>query len=234
MRRALILLGLLVSSGAALAGEITCETPVFVSCQTQSDSATAGPLTLDTHCTKEVGSKLCFDEAPLDQCLALDATGSCVPQSEECIDYRNGRCEQLRHVFECTNENGDMAPAILLETRYGPIQEEILDDCADLESNPRCSLARTETLEGAETRTINGNDVFRAWWTRERVFSCRDGLDLQSNCQPLEANPACTLTNETCLARDQGTCTDWQYRYLCGTPQTETGGTCRPVNVCAG
>ncbi|MEL6802098.1 MAG: conjugal transfer protein TraN, partial [Pseudomonadota bacterium] len=32
----------------------------------------------------------------------------------------------------------------------------------------------------------------------------------------------------------QGTCTDWQYRYLCGTPQTETGGTCRPVNVCAG
>ncbi|MEL7087272.1 MAG: hypothetical protein AAGL98_02330, partial [Planctomycetota bacterium] len=37
---------------------------------------------------------------------------------------------------------------------------------------------------------------------------------------------------ETALT--QGTCTDWQYRYLCGTPQTETGGTCRPVNVCAG
>lgn len=218
-------------SGTAVA-EITCDTPLYACLETASSSA--GGIQIAPYCAFEAGTRTCQDDAPVDECTALRASLACTDTAPECVDYRNGACRQWRHTFTCLNENGDMAPASLLATEFGPTQEEIFGDCDALETDAACVLSQTDDIDGAGIRTINGKDFSRSWWSRARHYSCLATRASDTTCGPLESDPTCRLQEETCLTEEGGVCTSRSYHYVCGVNSGELETSCAPVNVCVG
>lgn len=227
----LLLLGIAVS-GEARAAEV-CQTPVYTVC-TNEGGATAGGISLTSHCTRYAGTQNCVDTAPLDQCEALSASSKCSRTSQTCVEYKNGDCRQWRSEFSCLNEDGDMSPAVLTRTEFGPTQEEIINHCESLDNNEECELTNTDDVEGAEIRGINGKNFSRSWWKRERTYSCLAPGEGDTTCGPLESDPTCRLEGSTCLVERDGICSNREFHYRCGV---ESGGletSCEPVNVCVG
>lgn len=201
-------------------------------------SSMVGDIALGEHCLTEMGRRQCVDSAPLNECAATEVSLKCEQMSETCVDWQHGECRQTRFIYECLNEDDDMSPAHLEETRFGSIQEEIISYCADLEdraSREECTLERTDITEGAETRDINRKLVTRQWWREQRTYSCISETLIDNTCGPLESDPTCTLQGSSCLVEDEdGNCTDRQFHYRCGVPEDELATSCEPINVCVG
>ncbi len=231
-----VLVCVFLTSPVVAAAEISCDTPVYDLCTEQGTGTTeTGGLTLDPYCVQEVGTQACEDDAPLNECSAVEVSLNCTEISEECIEYKHGECRQTRKRYSCFNAPADMAPATLLERVYGEVQEEIVSTCDGLEADPKCELANTETVEGAETRKINARDFFRDWWKRERTFMCIVPGEGDNNCGPLESDPSCVLKGDTCLVEDEnGVCSNREYHYICGGETGDLQTSCEPINVCVG
>ncbi|WP_158972269.1 conjugal transfer protein TraN [Chachezhania sediminis] len=227
-----ILFAALLFAGSASAEE-TCERPRY-DCQSRSNATVAG-FSLVGYCSKSVGSQACSDSDPLNECKAVAASVNCTQVSSDCVDYRNGACRQRRKVFDCLNEDADMAPAMLEKTEFGPVEEEIRNRCETYEVDEACDLDRTETVQGAATREINRKDFARAWWRKRRSYECIVPGEGDNDCGPLESDPLCHRVGDTCLVADEnGICSNREYHYKCGEDQRVLETSCEPINVCVG
>lgn len=215
MCRILMLLGSIFFLAAPAQAQVTCE-PADYQCVEWSDGATVGGISVGRYCMRYAGVQNCVDKNPEDQCSALRASLNCTQDSETCIEHENGQCRQWRHEFTCFNENADMSPAVLTSTTFGVPRESFDSTCGTLENNSDCQLTQTLTTEGAETRTINRMEFYRAWWQKERTYSCRVPGEGENDCAPLESDPTCQLTGDTCLVEEDGICSNRQYHYRCG------------------
>ena len=217
--------------------DVTCGPAIYDTC-TQTGSAVVGGITLGDHCLQEIGRRTCVDSAPLNECAATEVSLKCTVQSEECVDWRHGECRQTRFIYECLNEDADMSPAHLIETRFGPIQEHIENQCEgheDRASRDECTLDRTDVVEGSEVRDINRKLFAREWWRQRRTYQCISTTATDNTCGPLESNPTCTLQGSSCLVEDsEGNCTDREFHYRCGEATDELATSCEPINVCVG
>ncbi|WP_299775741.1 conjugal transfer protein TraN [uncultured Tateyamaria sp.] len=233
MIRSLLVLSFFIGLPASVAAEIICE-PTAYTC-TQTSTGSAGGLTLETYCSREVGTQSCVDTQPLNACAALEISLNCQITSQECADYENGTCVQSRFDWSCLNEDDDMSPAELIDTTFGPIQEDIESQCDPLEDDPRCDLTTTVDVEGDGIRTINRKDFARSWWARQRQFSCIVPGEGENDCGPLESNPSCTFVDDTCLVADaNGVCSNRSFHYHCGVDNADLQTSCQPINVCVG
>lgn len=232
MSRLILLLFALLFWAAPASAEITCADAEY-SC-VETDTASTGGIRLTSYCSREAGTRSCHDSAPLDECTAVRASVNCTRTNRRCVDYRNGECRQWRLTYSCLNEDGDMSPARLVNTEFGPTQEEIINRCGRFEGNEECELVETITEEGAEVRDINRKSFSRSWWKRKRVYSCLSVGEGETNCGPLESDPTCILQGNTCLAERDGVCTNREYHYRCGVSSGDLETSCEPINVCVG
>ncbi len=232
MKKLFALIGWFVFLAVPAAAEITCEQPEY-SCY-DTETAKAGGIKLASYCSREAGTQQCTDSSPLNQCTKVAASVKCTRTSKTCIDQRNGKCRQWRFNYSCLNEDGNMKPAKLIETEFGPVQEEIVNKCQSLENNERCGLAETVDTEGAEIRDINRKSFSRSWWKRKRIYSCLAPGEGENTCGPLESDPTCVRKKKTCLATLDGECSNWEYHYRCGQKTGKLKTSCEPVNVCVG
>jgi len=218
-------------------GAVTCEPAVYDTC-TETGTSVVGGIPLGTHCVREIGRRNCVDTAPLNECAATEVSLNCEVQSEECVDWRHGECRQTRFIYECLNEDADMSPAHLIDTRFGPVQESIENQCEGHEDRAvteECTFDRTETIEGAEVRDINRRPFAREWWRQRRTYLCVSDSETDNTCGPLESDPTCLAQSNTCLAEDaDGNCTHREFHYRCGEPAEDLATSCEPINVCVG
>ena len=75
-----------------------------------------------------------------------------------------------------------------------------------------CVTVKETCLQGPETRTIGGVEVFRECWQWETVTECEAGGTV-NHCAPLESNGACVETDNECLTSSKpgGSCTGGHY-----------------------
>jgi conjugal transfer mating pair stabilization protein TraN len=70
--------------------------------------------------------------------------------------------------------------------------------------------------QGAETRTINGSQVYKDCWQYQDTYSCVDPANV-NYCQPLEA-AGCSQTNSTCVETAfNGACMRFKNTYQCNS-----------------
>ena len=234
MTRVLWIVAAAVFLGPAAAGaRENCEAPEY-ECQ-KTTSATVAGFRLEGYCAKAVARQSCVDTSPLNECVATEASVKCTQVDSKCVDYRNGECRQRRQRFECFNEDADMSPATLVKTEFGPVEEEIVDNCEQFESRPRRDLDHTETVEGAETRDINRKEFARAWWMKRRFYECIVPGEGDNDCGLLESDPLCRRVGDKCLVRNKdGVCSNLEFHYKCGEDKRTMETSCEPVNVCVG
>ena len=216
---------------------IVCSPADYDTC-TSFGTSSAGGIALGEHCLNEVGRRNCVDSAPLNECAATEVSLQCSVQSEECVDWRHGECRQTRYIYECLNENADMSPAHLMDTRFGDIQEQVENQCSSFEdrtSRDECYLDDTDTIEGSEVRDINRKLFAREWWRQRRTYQCISASQTDNTCGPLESDPTCQLQGSSCLVVDgDGNCTDREFHYRCGDTPQDLATSCAPINVCVG
>jgi conjugal transfer mating pair stabilization protein TraN len=177
-----------LAAGAATAG-VTCG-PVAWSCVEEVPGGTVGGVPVAAYCAAWEGFRTCIDDNPANECVAVGQSPRCAEISSECAVWNHGLCEQTRKEFECLNENGDMAPAVIFRTGFGDVEETIDDQCAALDADPACRYEDTRVIEGEETRTINRMDFFRSWWRRARDYVCHGGGAFVDDCGEVETMPA--------------------------------------------
>ena len=203
-----------------------------------------GNIRLESACREIRLEELCERDQPLDECVPFNqarvthnrdlADGECRRTSRECTRYRQGVCDRWLLNFTCWNGPLEHAPAELVDRVFHNFEEETVNDCGPLESNPHCNRRDDVITEGYETRNINGLDVTRAWWLRDRNYDCTDP-SLEETCGPFEGNPVCTQTDhEQCLVTaPDGTCIQTEYAYDCDVDPTFEAN-CAAINVCVG
>tara|TARA_R110001606_G_scaffold233942_1_gene381545 strand:- start:44777 stop:46414 length:1638 start_codon:yes stop_codon:yes gene_type:complete len=108
-----------------------------------------------------------------------------------------------RQITQITGERWDESRCPSTTTNSCTIEAEI---CTD--SNP-------------QTRNINGLDVTRDCWRKQRTYTC-GAFNQASDCEPFETNPRCNFTHEICLDDPQdGECDVRELYFQCPLP----GGT---------
>jgi conjugal transfer mating pair stabilization protein TraN len=143
-----------LAAGAATAG-VTCG-PVAWSCVEEVPGGTVGGVPVAAYCAAWEGFRTCIDDNPANECVAVGQSPRCEEISSECAVWNHGLCEQTRKEFECLNENGDMAPAVIFRTGFGDVEETIDDQCAALDADPACRYEDTRVIEGEEPAPSTG------------------------------------------------------------------------------
>ncbi len=234
----LMLLSILPSM--AFAATCTRESATCV----RTTNPTVDGVRLQSVCREVELEELCERDNPVNECVPFNAArithnnalrdGECRRTSRECTRYRNGDCDRWLLKFTCWNGPLEHSPADLEDRVFHNFEERNVDSCGPLNSDPNCTRKNDVITEDYETRNINGLDVTRAWWRRDRNYDCTDP-SLDETCGPFEGNPVCTrTTDELCLMRaPDGTCIHAQLSYDCDVDANFTAS-CQSINVCVG
>ena len=244
LRRAFLRAGLFlllaVPASTARAAD-TC-TRIETTCL-QTAAMTVGGIELEGACTSVEIRELCERETPLNECEPFNAArttrlplsdGQCERLSWECTRYRDGKCDRWLLKYRCWNGPLTHRPAELEDRKFHNFDERIANNCGAISSDPHCTRISDVITEGPETRTINGRDVTRSWWAKDRTFDCTDPR-YEDTCAPFEDSPICTPTGqELCLSTAaDGTCEYAEITYNC-TESANFEAACEDVNVCIG
>lgn len=85
-----------------------------------------------------------------------------------------------------------------------------------------CNLVSYVCTEPAETRNINGLDVYRECWHYDAVYECGGGPALVDDCQLLR-NQGCSQVGSTCeTTLANGSCEMYLQTYSCQTASTQS------------
>lgn len=208
---------------------------------TQTGNTTLAGFNIRGGCRSTVTNTLCKRAEPLGDCRVLKqyeepgtgepSRGKCRVRETECIQVDGGECSKTSKIYDCLNGPIEADPATLIDRQFVNFQEVITNDCGDLTG---CTVTSSTDVEGGATKTINGLDVTRVWWERDKEYSCKNP-DFEDSCGPLEADQLCTQANETCLAWDDetGECSYAEREFQCKGDGSFTTS-CEPINACIG
>lgn len=241
LKRTLGILIALVTLGAQSASADTCIAENQRCLETQT--IIVDGFELQNVCVSIERTEDCTRNEPVNECGALAplsvsasplTDGQCELVSEACLRSVAGVCDKNERIYNCWNGPTIAPPASLEDRSYQNLEENIIDNCAALESDANCGLLETVVTEGFATRNINGQDVTRAWWAQERQYDCTNNL-FEDDCQPFDDAPFCQPTgDETCLnyAAD-GSCEYTELVFNCES-NTDFTTSCEAINTCVG
>lgn len=147
-------------------------------------------------------------------CTGLEGPQACSAQSETCTSMgQDGECDTLVKTFRCDDPTDESEHIRLVSSSKDIVSDTMEGTCGDMESNPDCNKVGEVCVQPAETRTIDGVEIFKECWRYEDSYQCV-GPNWVDNCQ--EISDACTETGRTCLSRDSGgSCTAETIEFDC-------------------
>lgn len=160
-------------------------------------------------------------------CTGLEGPQACSSQGETCADMgSDGVCNEFVRTFRCEDATEESEHVRLVSTPSDVVSDTMEGTCGDLESNPDCNKVGEVCTEPAETRTIDGVEIYKDCWRYEDSYQCV-GPNWVDNCQ--DVSDTCTETGRTCLSRNNnGECTSETVEFDCpeqtsvDTPQVLT------------
>jgi hypothetical protein len=94
------------------------------------------------------------------------------------------------------------------------ISESWEDGCRVLETHADSGMCRYVSMArgSPETRTIQGEPVYRDHWVEDYTYACHGGL--KDNCSALKSK-GCRHVTSACIHRVSDVCTRWEQTYAC-------------------
>ena len=246
MIRLLITIALLIASFGALAATCQKTNSVCVDaapCKTISGVQVC--LTdpgVNSTCWQYTDTYTCLMSNAVDYCAALKQTAGCSQTSSVCATNDtlfNTGCMEWTNIWRCGNPSlSTPTSTIQLDNSYTLTTDTLNNtQCQTYTDNPGCTLASHTCVEPAETRNINGLDVYQDCWSWQDDYTCIG--QMQSDCAALQAR-GCTLGTSTCImTASDGQCSLTEKVYQCqssagttssvmdcGTQQYCVGGNC--------
>ena len=246
MIRLLITIALLIASFGALAATCQRTSSVCVDaapCKTVSGvQVCLSDPSINSTCWQYTDTYTCLMSNAVDYCAALKQTAGCSQTSSVCATNDtlfNTGCMEWTNIWRCGNPSlSTPTSTIQLDNSYTLTTDTINNtQCQTYTDNPGCTLASHTCVEPAETRNINGLDVYQDCWSWQDDYACIG--QMQSDCAALQAR-GCTLGTSTCITTaSDGQCSLTEKVYQCqssagttssvmdcGTQQYCVGGNC--------
>ncbi len=158
------------------------------------------PVTKD--CWKWEETYSCITQNYRNYCIPLRQTAGCTEVSNTCKSYAwNNSCNEYERTYRCDGRQGEPLPqnVTYLNTQYTITKDQLnTSQCDPSKNNPNCTLASRTCTQPGGTRNINGLDVYKDCWEWTDEYVCASD-QLQSDCDELRNNPACSEQSSTCL-----------------------------------
>ena len=205
------------SDCAAQEGSNACGKPPTTVCTQGPETRMINGLAVFKDCWQWERTYSCAVSDQADFCTPLRTLG-CSEQASVCdVIGPDGNCNSYTKTFACQNNTGVTGQSIVnLNTSY-TVKNDYLDvaPCADPASNPSCTLAAEVCVEPAETRNINGLNVYKSCWKYERSYTCTVAGGA-NYCAPVASTPGCTQVDSSCIETGVGgVCIASESKYQC-------------------
>lgn len=199
------------------------------SCRILSNTCTQGPETriingiqVYKDCWNFEEKYYCETGGYINTCSGLSS--ACTTQQDTCLETSpdTGQCVLREKVFTC-GEIQTETEADLIDSSYTIVKDEVdLSSCGAYSDNNTCTETGNVCVEGAETRIINGKEIYKSCWAWEKQYTC--AADSYSDyCAPL--NTICTVKSTVCDSYlGNGDCAVERKTYDCATHQEEKNG----------
>lgn len=219
---------------AAIADTCTVKSSVCTNSESVYVDGGASMFLVPSVCTDRIISYECNDPTPLNECQQLETSSNCTELTRTCISQNYGECDRWEATLECKNEDTSMVPATLTNTRFESFTENYTNTCSALRGSDRCLQTENLCVSGAETRNINGKNVYRDCWEWEESYVCL-AAEQTSDCEIYEEDPSCYEASSECiLIAPDGSCSEYSVKFICGTDDPDISGECTAINVCIG
>ncbi|KIE04240.1 hypothetical protein NF27_IP00080 [Candidatus Jidaibacter acanthamoeba] len=166
-------------------------------------------------------------------CQVLEDNRGCNEISGKCIEESGiGICKHFEKKFVCGNTFEEKEDTKLIDSEFNVLRDEKdISNCSKEELNKYCEILSETCIEGAETRNINGKDVFKECWKWDRRYVCRSD-SFVDECGELKER--CKELSKECLHySSNGRCEHYELKYQCSEQVTKNVD-CLATKFCIG
>ena len=159
--------------------------------------------------------KECHKDEYVDYCRGIKKVSGCEQISSKCLKTeQDGYCSEKLEQYQCGSLLNKGEDVKHLNSEYTIARDELdTKECTPHEISNDCEEIENKCMEGAETRNINGKDIFKECWKYQKQYSCFTG-SLISDCKELKNK--CVLVKTTCLSENKnGACKHSENIYEC-------------------
>lgn len=215
-------------SGIQAFEEEKCEVKVSQHC-VDNAPRNVGEYYVENKCWKYKEVRRCISKEQ-NYCAPFEDNIGCHQTTGKCVGATDmGECLSFNKRFVCGDIMEEGKEVIQADTIYNILRDEKdISECSKEEKDKYCQLAKETCIEGAETRNIEGKDVYKDCWKWDRQYLCRADTKVNS-CGDLSEE--CELIKRECTKYEHGECQSYRMDYKCtDTEEVEIG--CRSFNYC--
>lgn len=177
-------------------------------------------------CWKYKDDYTCVKEGAETQCLPfINLMPDCWQTGTTCItpDPSTGSCLTYDQTWACKDWNLPAPPdAIQLANTINYVRDKINDSSCST-SGAGCTQTGETCIEGPETRSISGINVFKNCWKWSRNYTCTSANS--ADCIANDTDPSCTMTSKTCTTiNGDGSCALYTKTYTCSSGTISSAG----------
>jgi conjugal transfer mating pair stabilization protein TraN len=199
--------------------QATCNQTSEICVESGSTRIISG-VALSKPCWKYQIKYRCY-ESEVDYCSVIKGTAGCEQVNSVCVstDEFDQKCNQYQSTYKCGNLLDTTASqVVLLNSDYTVTKDQQNhQQCDSLYPPSNCEKTSSTCVEGAETRKINGYDVYKTCWKYEENYSCKNSSYI-NNCTNIPSY--CKFSSSQCLIDVNNVCVHRQNSYLCSQSNT--------------
>jgi conjugal transfer mating pair stabilization protein TraN len=165
-------------------------------------------------------------------CLPFEDNRGCSEIAGECKENTDlGLCKHFEKKFVCGAKLEEKDETKLVDSQFTVLKDEKdLSHCSESEKNKYCLIEKETCVDGAETRNINGKDVYKDCWKWDRKYVCRTDTYIDE-CKELKEK--CKEISKECIHEEGGRCEHYDVKYQC-TEETTRKTNCIASKFCIG
>lgn len=165
-------------------------------------------------------------------CIIFEDNRGCTEVTGECKESTDlGLCKHFEKKFVCGAKLEEKNETKLVDAQFNILKDEKdLSQCSESEKNKYCNIEEETCVERAETRNINGKDIYKDCWKWDRKYICRTDTYIDE-CKELKEK--CKEVAKECLHEEEGRCEHYDIRYQC-TEETNRKTDCIASKFCIG
>lgn len=154
-------------------------------------------------------------------CAPFEGNRGCNEVEGKCLNQSlTGLCSHYEKKFVCGHTTHENQEIKLVDSLFTVLRDEKdLEKCDPHIKNDFCEITSEECTEPAETRNINGKDVYKECWKWDRKYQCRTATSVD-DCKEYK-DKGCKEVSRECIHQENDRCEHYIVKYECDEKKTE-------------
>lgn len=154
-------------------------------------------------------------------CATFEGNRGCNELDAKCLkESPTGLCNHFDKKFVCGKTTGESNEIKLINSEFNIIRDEKdFEACDPQIKNKYCEIVSEECTQPAETKNINGKEVYKDCWKWDRKYQCRTDTKIDE-CKVL-IEQGCKEIERECIHSEDNRCEHYVVEFECENKKTE-------------